>query len=58
MRNCTSCFRLAEAIDLKHDTIKRVAEELTHDCMDEIEKAVGPCYLQEIWLSSTEEQAR
>jgi hypothetical protein len=40
MRNFVFCFRPAEAIDLKHDTIKKVAEELTHGCMDEIEKAV------------------
>jgi len=40
MRNFTFCFRPAEAIDLKHDMIKRAAEELTHDCMDEIEKGM------------------
>jgi len=40
MRNFVFCFRPAEDIDLKHDTIKRAAEELTHDCMEEIEKAV------------------
>jgi hypothetical protein len=40
MRNFDSCFRLAEAIGLTHAPIKRVVEELTHDCMDEIEKAM------------------
>jgi transglutaminase-like putative cysteine protease len=44
MRNFTLYFRPAETIDFKHETIKKVAEKLTHDCTDEVEKAMGRCY--------------
>lgn len=58
MKNIAFYVRPAGAIDLKHETIKRVAEEWTHDCMREIDKAMGPCCLQEVRLPSAEEQAR
>ncbi len=58
MSNFAFCFRPTEAIDLKHETMKRVAEKLTNRCTDEMEKALGPRYLHKKGLSSTEEQAR
>jgi len=43
VKNFTSYLRPAENTDLKYEMIKRAAGKLTHDCRDEIGRAMGPC---------------
>ena len=48
MKNFTSYLRPAENTDLKYEMIKRAAGKLTHDCTDEIEKAMRPyCFVRD-----------
>ena len=43
MKNSAFCFGPTETIDLRNMRRSRVAKKLTHDCRDEIGRAMGPC---------------